>query len=99
MEGMLPGKHASQDPPRNPPSVRQDLGFFEPNCAAETTTLRAKGALISQPRFSIPCEMRSFPREKGKMAFVEGFSLKGRFPFLAWEKTHLAGRRKPGLTN
>ena len=39
-------------------------------------TLRAKGTLISEPRFSTPCEMRFFPREKGKKAFVEGFSLK-----------------------
>ena len=29
-------------------------------------TLRAKGTLISEPRFSTPCEMRLFPREKGK---------------------------------
>ena len=31
--------------------------------------LRAKGTLISEPRFSTPCEMRFFPREKGKTAF------------------------------
>ena len=48
-------------------------------------SLRAKGTLISEPRFSTPCEMRFFPREKGKMAFVEGFFCNGRFPFLAWE--------------
>ena len=45
-------------------------------------TLRAKGALNCEPRFSTPCEMRFFPREKGKTAFVEGFSLKmAVFPF------------------
>ena len=44
-----------------------------------TSTLRAKGTLISEPRFSTPCEMRFFPHEKGKMAIVEGFSLV--FPF------------------
>ena len=45
-------------------------------------SLRAKGTLISEPRFSTPCEMRFFPREKGKTAFVEGFSLKRAvFPF------------------
>ena len=63
---------------------------------------RAKGALIiiSEPRFSTPCAMRFFPREKGKTAFVGRFSLKkGRFPFLAGEKSHLAGGRKSGLTN
>ena len=32
-------------------------------------TLRAKGTLISEPRFSTPCEMQFFPREKGKTAF------------------------------
>ena len=31
-------------------------------------TPRAKGTLISEPRFSTPCEMRFFPREKGKKA-------------------------------
>ena len=51
------------------------LSFF----LALRTTLRAKGALISEPRFSTPCEMRFFPREKGKMDFVEGFSLKMAF--------------------
>ena len=30
------------------------------------------------------------------MAFVKGFSLKRPFPFLAWEKSHLAGGRKIG---
>ena len=45
-------------------------------------TLRAKGTLISEPRFSTPCEMRFFPREKGKTALVEGFySKKAVFPF------------------
>ena len=33
------------------------------------TSLRPKGTLISEPRFSTPCEMRFFPREKGKTAF------------------------------
>ena len=45
----------------------------------EETSLRAKGALISEPRFCTPCDMRFFPREKGEMAFVEGFSLKRPF--------------------
>ena len=39
--------------------------------AAAIFTLRAKGALISEPRFSTPCEMRFFPREKEKTAFFE----------------------------
>ena len=53
--------------------------------------LRAKGRLISEPRFSTPCEMRFFPREKGEMAFVEGFSLKRPFPLSRVGKT--ASRR------
>ena len=48
-------------------------------------SLRAKGTLISEPRSSTPCEMRFCPREKGKTAFVEGFSLKRPFRFPAWE--------------
>ena len=36
-------------------------------CSVES--LRAKGTLISEPRFSTPCEMRFFPRETGEMAF------------------------------
>ena len=45
-------------------------------------SLRAKGPLISEPRFSTPCEMRFFPREKGKTAFFkEKPSTKAVFPF------------------
>ena len=36
--------------------------------------------------------MRFFPREKGKKRPLSRvFLCKGRFPFLAWEKSHLAG--------
>ena len=35
--------------------------------------LRAKGTLISEPRLSTPCEMRFFPRDKGKMAFSKRY--------------------------
>ena len=82
------------DPKRVKKTTKSVFGdFFD-------TSLRAKGALISEPRFSTPCEMRFFPREKGKTAFVKRNHLdKGRFPFLAWEKSHLAGGRKSGLTN
>ena len=45
------------------------------------TALRAKGTLISEPRFPTPCEMRFFPREKGKIALIKGFSWKRLFPF------------------
>ena len=54
-------------------------------------TLRARGTLISEPRFSTPCEMRFFPREKGKMAFVKGFSLKR--PFSLSRVGKIASRR------
>ena len=54
-------------------------------------TLRAKGTLISEPRFSTPCKMRFSPREKGKMAFVEGFSLKR--PFFLSRVGKIASRR------
>ena len=33
--------------------------------------LRAKGTLISEPRFSTPCEMRFFPRDIGNMAIFK----------------------------
>ena len=38
-------------------------------------TLRAKGTLISEPRFSTPCEMRFNPRDTGKTAFLKKVSL------------------------
>ena len=55
-------------------------------------TLRAKGTLISEPRFSNPCEMRFFPREKGKIwPLSRVFPWKGRFPFLAWKNASRRG--------
>ena len=55
-------------------------------------SLRAKGTLISEPWFSTPCETRFFPREKGKMTIVEGFSLKRPFPLSRVGK--IASRRR-----
>ena len=84
----------STAPMRNSPErVRDTISTFPKK------TLRAKGALISEPRFSTLCEMRCFPREKGKRPFQSKTLDKGHFPFLAWEKSHLAGGRKSGLTN
>ena len=64
-------------------SQRARRGILMPrgkNC--RETTLRAKGTLISEPRFSTPCEMRFFPREKGKTAILkEKPSKKAIFPF------------------
>ena len=54
-------------------------------------SLRAKGTLISEPRFSTRCEMRFFPRSKGKIAFFKGFSLKRLFSFSRLGK--IASRR------
>ena len=55
-------------------------------------SLRAKGALISEPRFSTPCEIAIFPtREWGNGLFQRKTLDKGRSPFLAWEKSYLAG--------
>ena len=81
-------------------AVRAIFWFCEPFLAPERknvetstnmSTLRAKGATTSQPRLSTPCEMRFFPREKGKMAFVEGFSLKR--PFSLSRVGKIASRR------
>ena len=45
-------------------------------------TLRVKGTLISEPRFSIPCEMRFFPREERENGLCQGFFFeKAVFPF------------------
>ena len=83
--------------------TRQSLGWHlcRPTClrkvlifktkSEKKKTLRAKGTLISEPRFSTPREMRFFPREKGKMAFVEGFSLKR--PFSLSRMGKIASRR------
>ena len=48
-----------------PRKVATSLGTPNQDNIPEVT-LRAKGELISEPRFSTPCEMRFFPREKGK---------------------------------
>ena len=52
----------------------------------QNSNLEAKGTLISEPRFSTPCDMRFFPRDKGKVAFFEGFSLKMAFSLYHFAK-------------
>ena len=48
----------------------------------DENSLRAKGTLISEPRFSTPLRDAFFPREKGKTAFFkETPSTKTVFPF------------------
>ena len=45
------------------------------NVSQNFKRMRAKGTLISEPRFSTPCDMRFFPCDTGKMAFLEGLFL------------------------
>ena len=62
-------------------------------------TLRAKGKLICEPRFSTPARCDFSHARKGKRPFQRKTLDKGHFPSLAWEKSRLAGGRKSGLTN
>ena len=65
-------------------------------------SLRAKSTLISEPRFStvVPPARCDFSHaRKGKQPFQTETLDKGHFPCLAWEKSHVAGGRKSGLTN
>ena len=67
-------------------------------------TLRPKGTLICEPRFSPPFDMRFFPRETGNMAILkfnppppEDMAM---FSVSHAEKSHVtANRRKSGFTN
>ena len=59
--------------------------------------LRAKGTLISEPRFSTPCEMRFFPREKGKTAVSKRNPQKmAIFPFSRGKNRILQGVENRG---
>ena len=67
----------------------KQLAFF---FSLESPSLRSQGALISEPRFSAPCDMRFFPRDVGKRPFSRKNSRQRPFPFIAWEKSrHRAG--------
>ena len=61
------------------PRRRASAKFCSDKSLVLRACVRAKDTLISAPRFSTPCEMRFFPRDKGETAFVEGFSLKRPF--------------------
>ena len=71
---------APRTPPSPPPSRKNEKDIRnvhrDKSPAGNLPRANCKGTLISEPRFSIPCEMRFFPRE-------EGFSLKKAvfFPF------------------
>ena len=68
-------------------------------CNSCAIALRAKGTLISEPRFSTPARCDFSHARKGNGRFQRKALDKGHFPFLAWEKSHLAGGRKSGLAN
>ena len=55
-------------------------GFQFRGASCSNNSLRAKGTLISEPRFSTPCEVRFFPRDTGKGHFKEKPSEKAIFP-------------------
>ena len=69
-----------QTPTRNSPKRSATQSGPFPKKVGNPPALRAKGTLISEPRFSTPCEMRSFPtRERENGLLREGFSLKRPF--------------------
>ena len=53
--------------------------ILRPKFRPVINTLRGEGTLISEPRFSTPCDMRFFPRDTGKMAIFKGFASKWPF--------------------
>ena len=58
-----------------------------------------KAHQLVSPDFLPPARCDFSHARKGKRPFSRVFLWKGRFPFLAWEKPHLARGRKSGLTN
>ena len=68
-------------PQRPPPPPKQTFYFYCRLAVSDSTR----------------CEMRFFPREKGKMAFVEGFSLKRPFSLSRVRKNRISqGVENPG---
>ena len=97
----LPGR-SRQNPPSPAQTVKKESPGESPEVPGlnkQMLSLRPKVALISEPRFSTPAWCDIPTREKGKRPFQTKTLDKGHFPFLAWEKSHLAGGRKSGLTN
>ena len=62
------------------------------------TSLKAKGTLISESRFSTPCDMRFCSHAIKGMAFCEGFCLTIAFSVYRVGKLRVARGRKSGLT-
>ena len=83
------------------PTSKKSLEFVVgPSDCRLGNSLRAKGTLISEPRFSNPLRDAIFPTRERENGLCQRKTLdNGRFPFLAWEKSHPAGGRKSGLTN
>ena len=59
-------------------------------------TLRAKGALISEPQCSIPCDMRFYFTIKGKWPLLRVFPWKWPFSLYRVGKSHVAGVENRG---
>ena len=70
---------------KNPGEAREKMPILAKEFLARNQprkSLRAKGTLISEPRFSTPCEMRFFPtRERENGLFKEKTSTKAVSPF------------------
>ena len=67
--------------------------FITSEIISQLHTLRAKDTLISEPRFSTPCDMRFCPRDTGKRPLQGKSPRKGHFPFIARGKSHVAGQQ------
>ena len=61
---------------------------------SRSKSMRAKGTLISEPRFSTPCEMRFFPCEKGKTAFSKKIP-RQRPPLARCDFSHARKGKRP----
>ena len=87
------GEAASQTVSRYTACSSRMSEFFVARHATRTertaNSLRAKGTLDREPRSSTPCDMR-FPRNTGKMAFLEGFSLKKAIFFVSRGKNRMS---------
>ena len=77
--------------------IRLAQPFPVPELRAEIS-LRAKGTLISEPRFSPPATCDFSHARKGKRSFQRKTLDKGDFPFSRGKKKPFAGGRKSGLT-
>ena len=97
-------KSIATGPLRATLKCRWKLGLQDPRQATLlikiitcNSSLRAKGTLISEPRFSTPCEMRFFPtRERENGLFKEKPLKKAVFPFSRGKNRILQGVENRG---